>query len=153
MRTFLLLLCIIFLPTSNAQDVASCGEPNGTSFYAHFGAVTKDKSGWQKDGIKDGNFTLRRLSRGKFDMFYQDLYKNVGSAVSDGATVLPLRAGADHIAVLVAYPDATELYTFWITPEGRMQYVFQQTKKAPVGLLKTAMFVGECRFINFSLMD
>jgi hypothetical protein len=155
MKIFVFLYLLIGLigpVNAQAQDIASCGEPNGNSYYAFVGPVPKDKAGWQKDGIKDGSFNLTKLSTGKFDMFYQDLFKNIGSVTADGATVVLLRSEPNNIVVLVTYSGASEFYTFWKTTDGKLQYSFMQTKSAPIGLLKMALLVGDCRYINFNLL-
>ena len=78
--------------------------------------------------------------------------EGVGSVTADGATVALLRSEPNNIVVLVMYSDASEFYTFWKTTDGKFQYSFMQTKSAPIGLLKMALFVGDCRSINFNLL-
>lgn len=152
MKLFAAIILIFnFIGCAYAQDIATCGEPNGQAYYAFAGPISKKDAGWQKDGIKNGNFTFKRLSNKKFDVFYKDLYGNVGSVTDDGATVLLLRAEPNNIAVLVAYSGASEIYTYWKNNDGRLQYSFMQSKSAPVGIIKSALFVGDCSFINFDL--
>lgn len=153
MRAILLVLLIVgCVSNSAAQDIATCSEPNGHSYYAFAGPIAKGNAGWQKDGIKNGNFTFKRLKSGKFDMYYRDLYGNTGSMTEDGATVLLLRSEPNNISVLVAYSGSSEIYTFWENNDGRLEYSFLQSKSAPIGLIKSALFIGACRFIDFKAL-
>ena len=153
MRAILSVLLIVgFVSNSGAQDIATCGEPNGHSYYAFAGPIAKGSAGWQRDGIKNGSFTLKRLKSGKFDMYYRDLYGDTGSVTEDGATVRLFRSEPNNISVLVAYSGSSEIYTFWANNDGRLEYTFLQSKSAPIGIIKSALFSGTCRFIDFKAL-
>jgi hypothetical protein len=145
-----LLLIVIGMFASNAYantQIASCSSPQGYSFYAAYGLVTKDKAGWQKDGISSGITTLS-INNENYDILYTDSSdRGIMSATAEGATIVLTRNTSSTIQVIALYPTSTtEIYTFWKTIDGKYQFSQIQNKIDPVP--KSSVYVGNCSFVN-----
>ena len=145
-----LLLIVIGMFASNAYantQIASCSSPQGYSFYAAYGLVTKDKAGWQKDGISSGITTLS-INNENYDILYTDSSdRGIMSATAEGATIVLTRNTSSTIQVIALYPTSTtEIYTFWKTIDGKYQFSQIQNKIDPIP--KSSVYVGNCSFIN-----
>lgn len=145
-----LLLIVIVLFTSNTYantQLASCSAPQGYSYYAAYGLVTKDKAGWQKDAMSGGKTTLS-INNGNYDILYTDSSgRGIMSATAEGAKVVMSRNTSSTIQVIVLYPlSTTEIYTFWKTTDGNYQFSQIQNKIDPVP--KSSVYVGNCSFVN-----
>lgn len=141
---------IIFLAyqISYAQSqIAACQNPRGYIYYPVFFPVTKDKSGWIEDKISGGKSILTLNAKGEYDIIFIDAVRNQPvSSKEDGGTVILLRKSLKEIAVLVAYDKVAEIYTYWKSDDGQLQYSILQSKGGTVS--KSGAMVGSCQFIN-----
>lgn len=147
-----LLLIVIAMLTGNTyanSQIASCSAPQGYSYYAAYGLLTKDKAGWQKDSISGGKTTLS-VNNGNYDILFTDSSgRGIISATADGAKVIMTRNTNSSIQVIAMYPTSTtEIYTFWKTTDGKYQFSQIQNKIEP--LPKSSVYVGNCSFINLN---
>jgi len=78
--------------------------------------------------------------------------KHQKSYLEDGGQVILLRKTKNQISVLVDYETVTEIYTYWKTDDGQLQYSIIQSKNGmvPGTLSKSGVMVGTCQFINFN---
>ena len=150
MKNLLLIFIVMFTSNTYANtQIASCSAPQGYSYYAAYGLVTKDKAGWQKDAISGGKTTLS-INNGNYDILYTDSSgRGIMSATAEGAKVVMSRNTSSTIQVIVLYPTSTtEIYTFWKTTDGRYQFSQIQNKIDPVP--KSSVYVGTCSFIKLN---
>ena len=133
---------------SKLTTIASCGESSGYAYYAETKMVPRDKAGWQKDGISGGRVLLAKLPNGSFDLIYYDRTEMIRSSSREGAVITIAMSNDDELIVNIRYSETMEIYTFWSTRSGKLQYAHLQSKSAPL-LTKQALFIGECSEINF----
>ncbi len=132
-------------------NIASCYDPKGYAFYPFISPVPKNKSGWTSDSINGGRVTVVKKGN-EFDVLFTDTSKRVISSIQDGGTVVPLRVGTQDFALLIAYDNVAEIYTFWKADDGSLQYSLIQSKGSRNPIHKTAAYAGKCDFINFNLI-
>jgi hypothetical protein len=149
MKKFLLFVIFIgFSQLAAAADIASCHSPQGQSFYPLKGLTPEKDTGWMKDSISGGQMTLTTDGK-NFDMLYVDARKKITSTVSDGGKVLPFRIYKDDIAIIIAYEDLIEIYNFWKTTDGKLQFSMLQNRGSGAAIPKSSLLIGNCDFINF----
>jgi hypothetical protein len=148
---FFTLLVTSFYSYSQTQ-IAACENPKGYVFYPHISPVPKDKSGWIEDKITGGKSILVKNSSGLDLVFIDSVKKTPLSSVEDGGKVILLRKTTNQISVLVDYPTVTEIYSYWRTDGGQLQYSILQSKNGmvPGTISKSGVMVGTCQFINFN---
>jgi hypothetical protein len=135
-----------------AQDIASCSNQKGKSYYPELGIVPKDKSGWTDDGVSGGITIVKKIAKDKYDIVFYDVTKQIISSVEDGGSVLLLNKGKNVFSILVIYPGKTaEIFTFLKNKSNKLEFI-QITSRAgdAVSLTKSSMFRGECEFIDFN---
>ena len=133
-------------------QIAACENPSGYIYYPYISPVPKDKSGWIEDKITGGKSILVKNQSG-LDLIYIDSVKKTPlSSVDDGGKVILLRKTGNQISVLVNYESVTEIYTYWRTDGGQLQYSIIQSKNGMVSgtVSKSGVMVGTCQFINFN---
>ena len=115
---------------AQSQTLAVCGASAGQAYYAFRGAVSKDDSGWRKDGISKGSTQLIRDGQGDYDIVFIDATGVKVSSVADGAKILLLANEPDALSLFVVYPSTRvfEVYSFFWERDGRPKVVIQQTK-------------------------
>jgi hypothetical protein len=150
----ILLVTVLFLTMTKiyAQDIASCSNPKGKSYYPELGLVTKDKSGWTDDGVSGGITTVKKISKDKYDIVFYDTTKRIISSIEDGGNVLLLNKGKNVFSLLVVYPGKTaEIFTFVKNNSNKLEFI-QITSRAgdEVRITKSSIFRGECDFIDFN---
>ena len=151
MRKIFVLLLIIFANNTFAQaQIASCHDPKGYAFFPFIDPVPKSNSGWTDDAITGGVATLTKVGTNDYDLLFIDTTKRVISSKQDGGIVRVVRSNPKEITVLVLYPNIVEIYTFWKTKDGQLQYSLIQSKGADNPIYKTSAMVGKCDFINFN---
>ena len=141
--------------SAHAQAVAICSDPAGYGYYHHTPQVPKNESGFVKDKITGGLFTLQRLEGGKFDILYADGRKQIVSTRNDGGDVILLRRGIVDATFLVYYPGMTiELYTFY-TDAGKVSRFDIMQSKGGDGLPihKSSVMSGICSEVNLHLIN
>jgi len=144
----LLLIAGLFFVTSAFADaqIASCQNPEGYAYFPYISPVAKDKSGWTKDKTSAGKTSLVKVGN-DYDILYTDSTpRGIISSKAEGATIVLLRKSAKDIAVLVAYQNVTQIYTFWQTSDGKYQYSEVSSKGG--GISKSSAMVGTCDYVN-----
>jgi hypothetical protein len=153
-RILIAIAFILSLITSIAfaQDIASCSNPKGKSYFPELGQVSKNMSGWVDDGVSGGITTVKKIAKDKYDIVFYDVTKRIISSVEDGGNVLLLNKGKNVFSILVIYPGKTaEIFTFLKNKSNKLEFI-QITSRAgdAVSLTKSSMFRGECEFIDFN---
>jgi hypothetical protein len=146
---------VLSLPIKvNAQEIATCKEPEGYSYFHHSSIVPKDKSGWSSNNISGGITTLTKNQNGQYDILILDATKTIKSYVQDGGKVLLLRKGEKDATFLHVYPgNIIEIYTFWTTSDGKNKFDMLQSKGGDDMLIhQSGVMVGECGNIRFELI-
>lgn len=148
-----LYLFIILFGISNFSfsqtQIAACENPKGYVFYPHISPIPKNKSGWTQDAITGGKSILVKRTDGKYDLLFTDsMSKKPISSLEDGGQVVLLRKTKNQISVLIDYELVTEIYTYWRTDDGQLQYSIVQSKSGTVP--KSGVLIGTCQFINFN---
>ena len=142
----------LFFSTSPAiaqSQIAACENLKGYIYYPYISPVTKDKSGWIKDSITGGRSILIKNTSGQLDIIFIDSIRNTPiSSIEEGGKVIMLRKSFNQIAVLISYDAVSEIYTYWKTDDGQLQYSLIQSKGGLVS--KSGAMIGTCQFINFN---
>ena len=133
----------------NANEIASCSNPQGQAFFPFRNDNPKNSSGWQKDGIAGGRVTQAKAGGDKLDILYVDSRKRMMSVVRDGGKILPIRATESEISVLAVSDDQTEIYTFWKGKDGKLEFSMLQSRGGQSLNPKSSVMVGSCDFIIF----
>lgn len=151
----LLLLLVAFSPITVAQNITTCRAPEGYSYYHYRGITSKDRSGFAKDNLSNGVFTIKKIDSGTFDILYVDARKTVTSSVGDGAIVRLLRRGKSDATFITIYEgSAIDLYTIWVDSDSNPKFDLILSRGGDSTLLhKSGVLVGQCDPINFSLLD
>jgi hypothetical protein len=82
-------------------------------------------------------------------MLYVDTRKKITSTTADGGKVVPFRLNKDDIAIIIAYDDLIEIYNFWKTKDGKLQFSMLQNRGSGAVMPKSSLLIGKCDFINF----
>ena len=144
---------ILIAGNAFAQAVAVCSNPEGYAYYHHTANVQKKDSGFQKDKISGGLFTLQRLENGDFDVLYVDIRKQITSSRQDGGTILLLRRGANDATFLVAYQGkSVELYTFYLDAGNVRRFDLIQSRGGDALIHKSSVMTGICSEMNLLLI-
>jgi hypothetical protein len=152
-KIILMSLLTFFSITCYSQtQIAACENPKGYVYYPYISPVPKDKSGWIEDKITGGKSILVKNPTGLDLLFIDSVKKTPISSVEDGGKVILLRKTTNQISVLVDYASVTEIYTYWKTDGGQLQYSIIQSKNGMVSgtVSKSSVMVGTCQFINFN---
>ena len=152
MKKLLALILLVTTHSSYSQtQIAACENPLGFAYYPYISPVPKNKSGWIEDKISGGKSILVNNQSGLDLVFIDSVRKTPLSAVEDGGKVILLRKTSNQISVMVNYESVTEIYTYWRTDDGQLQYSILQSKNGAVSgtLMKSSVMVGSCQFINF----
>jgi hypothetical protein len=154
MRKILLtsFLSLVSISCFSQTQIAACENPKGFVYYPYISPVPKDKSGWIEDKITGGKSILVKNPSG-LDLIFIDSVKKIPlSSVEDGGKVILLRKTSNQISVLVNYESVTEIYTYWRTDDGRLQFSMIQSKNGmiPGTISKSGLMIGTCQFINFN---
>jgi hypothetical protein len=148
-----LLIVLAFLAVSqsiHAEEVAVCGGESGYSYFAGYGMVPENKVGWAKDAITGGKITVT-VTNNKYDLLYVDATGSLVSTVQDGGDVIFTSSSPQDLSFVVLYGRATEVYTFWKTKSGKLQYSHLQNKRGQIPSSKA--MIGACSLINFSAVN
>ena len=133
----------------NANEIASCSNPQGQAFVPLRGDNPKNTAGWQKDGIAAGRITLAKAGGDKLDILYIDARRQMMSVNRDGGKILPIRATENEISVLAVNDNQTEIYTFWRNKEGKLEFSVLLSRGGNALNPKASIMVGSCDFIIF----
>ena len=143
----LTLLGVLFVPTAAmAQEITSCSSPEGKQF-RHHGRE------WFDDKLTNGVFTFKRTADG-FDMLYVDVKKRIISSREDGAQVFLLRRYDKDATFLVGYPNQSiAIYTIWEHTDGTAWMDFFKSVGGIELGHKSALLIGPCKSINWSVFE
>jgi hypothetical protein len=142
-------LCFVATSSFSQTQIAACENPKGYIYYPHIYPVPKNKSGWVQDAITGGKSIFVKKSDGKYDLLFIDsMSKKPISSIDDGGKVILLRKTNNQITVLIDYELATEVYSYWRTDDGQLQYSIVQSKGGTIS--KSGAMIGTCQFINFN---
>ena len=146
------ILLVTSLPSYSQTQIAACENPIGFAYYPYLSPVPKNKSGWIEDKISGGKSILVKNPSGLDLVFIDSVKKTPLSSVEDGGKVILLRKTFNQISVMVNYESVTEIYTYWRTDGGQLQYSILQSKNGMVAgtISKSGVMVGSCQFINFN---
>jgi hypothetical protein len=122
-RSAITLMSLLITATAQADVLATCGASEGHGYYPHSRVVSKEDSGWQRDGISKGSYQLIRSGE-DYDIIFTDATGGTVSSRADGGHVTAVKDGTGNLLVLVIYPGKTvESYIFWFgTHERTMTY-------------------------------
>ena len=146
-------LLVLFIPyhTLHAKTLANCSSPSGYAFYPHIGLATKKDSGWAEDKIS-GMRTTVTYKDGELDVLYIDVTDTLTSSADSGAKILPVIASENYFTVLsIWFGSTTELYTFWKNKDNQYKFSLTQVKGGVIP--KSSVLVGDCSFIDFTLIE
>ena len=145
MKIYLLILITTLLMSfsglSNALTV-SCGASNGYAYYFEGGLVQKKDSGFTKDSISNGKFSLTVNDKNEADILTIDATGTIKSATSQGGNVMLLSAGDGGFNWLAVYGDGTlEVYSYSVSSNSVASY--RNTVGNP-NVAKNSLFVSDC---------
>lgn len=138
-----------------AQTIADCRNPEGYAFY-HYNKDSAAKLDFEKDKISGGMLSIQKIKDETYDLLVVDSRKKISSMVQDGGKFLLLRKGKNDATFLLIFPNSSiELYTLWTDARGKHKLDMLQSRGGDeTNLLshKSALMVGSCDSINFSLI-
>jgi len=151
-KILFIILSVSSFYTYSQTQITACENPKGFVYYPYISPVPKDKSGWIEDKITGGKSILVKNPNGLDLVFVDSVKKTPLSSVEDGGKVILLRKTTNQISVLVDYQSVTEIYSYWRTDGGQLQYSILQSKNGvvPGTLSKSGVMVRTCQFINFN---
>ena len=144
MKKLLLLTLLCFSINGFAETIISCKSPKGYSFVLPGPFVPEENSGWVKDGISKGKWSLVNVD-GKIDILFIDAYEQIISARADGGTVLPIGVSENKemISVLVNYlNNAVEIFTFDL--KNNLFFISGHKYGINTRIKKSFSMVGKC---------
>ena len=147
----LALSLLVAKPAFADERIIAHGEnPQGKSFFAYTGLVSKKDAGWQNASMDKGIFEMV-LNEGVLDVRFVDASKSIKSVRAQGGNVTTLNKGEKEATILVAYPAETiETYTFYTDNEGQNKFIMTQVKSGPNALItQSSIFTGACQFVEF----
>ena len=135
---------------ANDQVIAHGENPQGKSFFAYTGLVSKKDAGWQNTRMDKGIFEVV-LNEGALDVRFVDASKSIKSVRAQGGNVTTLNKSEKEATILVAYPAETiETYTFYRDNEGQNKFIMTQVKSGPNALItQSSIYTGACQFVEF----
>lgn len=151
-----ILFLLVFNPLASAStDIATCSGLAGQAFYHGAGVVGKKDQGWQRDGIKNGKTTVKKLRDGKYDILVLDATGSIFSARQDGGEVILLRRGTKDATFLYVHPGLViEIYTLWTDLDGVNRLDLLSSKGGDgMPIHKSSVMTGVCGSVNFTEVD
>ncbi|OUV02808.1 MAG: hypothetical protein CBC42_04680 [Betaproteobacteria bacterium TMED82] len=144
MKKLILLTLLCFSINGFAETIVSCKSPKGYSFVLPGPFVPEQNSGWVKDGISNGKYSLVKVN-GEIDVLFIDAYEEIISARADGGTViaLGLSENKEMFSVLVNYENnAVEIFTFDI--KNNLFLISGHKYGSKTRIKKSFSMVGNC---------
>lgn len=140
-----LLIGLCGVPAARSEVITSCSEPEGYTYYAEAGVVSKAQSGWTKDGITGGRYVLVRYE-GKYDILFTDATKRTLGTREDGGEIIEVTDKPGTLVLLVVYPEmSVETWTFKLDESGAGSVVMSQQRYGESALIqKYALFRAGC---------
>jgi hypothetical protein len=155
-KIILISIVMLFLPINvNAQEIATCKNLEGYSYYHFSGVVPKNKSGWNDDKITGGVTTLTKNANGEYDILILDASKTIKSLTQEGGKVILIRKGVKDASFIHLYPGmVAEVYTFWTTTDGKNKLDMLRSKGGNGVLVHlSSLMIGECGNIDFEMIN
>lgn len=145
MRTLVAVAALVASAGASAESAASltvqCGASSGWSYYFAGGLVPQDKAGFTEDGITGGKTTLVVDDKGEGDVLFVDAAGRLGSAKSEGGTVLIFDA-SKGLNWLLLYPDGTvENYALNLAS---MKVAIWRNTVGNENVAKNSLLVADC---------
>ena len=151
MNKLLIVLALLAVSqSSHAEEVAVCDGESGYAYFAGYGMVPENKVGWHKDAVNGGKITVS-VTNNKYDLLYADATGSLVSTVQDGGQVAFTSSSPQDMSLVVLYGRATEIYTFWKTNNGKLQYSHLHNKRGQIPSSK--VMIGNCSLINFAAVN
>ena len=145
----IILVATLITSSVNAEELASCSNPEGFGYVSNFGAVPKDRSGWIPEKISSGRFKLVSDSE-KLDLIYVDATGQPYSTNANSGFVKMLRVGPENYTVLAGYEgDTLELYSFVKERDGSLKMHILSSKGGNGQINKSTVMVSPCDYIKF----
>lgn len=139
---------------AEAATIANCGAPSGWAYYVKGGPVGEGDAGWGKSQITGGKTTLSFTTAGQFDILFVDATGAISSATAEGATVRPIRYGADEITVTISYPGAAfEVYSYVRDGDGKAQLLTLQSRGRSTAFTNATVMVAPCDLLDLETLD
>ena len=111
----LLVLMLLTLPFNIfAETIIACKSPKGYSYHLPGPFVKEEMSGWTKDGVSKGKWSVIK-NNDEIDILFIDATDEIISARADGGTVVPIGISENQtmFSILVNYPNnVVEIFTF-----------------------------------------
>ncbi len=138
-----------------AQDITTCVNPEGLSYYHYSEAVSSKDSGWSQDKISNGRLTLKKISNTEFDILILDATKSIFSLRQDGGEIFLMRSSENDATFLHFFQGKViELYTFWKDSNGQFKYDLIQSKGGSTTRVhKSSILIGTSTPIDFKLLQ
>lgn len=151
---FLVFSIIVSSAVVNAETIASCSGVKGYSFYQNLGSFSdKKSSGWDEDQITEGKTSVIRNDDG-FDILFVDALGDINSLKDQGAKIQLLLIGQSSFALSSTFLGSQiEIYNFWQTNDGDLEYSITQVKGEISLLPKHSLLIGKCDSLKFSWMN
>ena len=154
MNKFSTQLLLLYLGIFNctcvfAETIASCGEPEGHSYYPVVSEDAKYKSQWIKDRISGGIFELQ-INEGQYDIVFVDGgYKTRVSWKKEGAEVYPFAIADNQIGIVAKHEGKTlETFNFYKELSGKNMFSIT-TSMIGIPFPRASVMTGNCSYINF----
>lgn len=159
MRGSLIAVILVVIGGSQAwaqsDEIATCRNPAGHTYYHFNGLAGKASSGWIQDKTGNG-VTLLRAADGTFDLLVANIHGRPTSIIGEGAWIKVLRLASDQVTLLVYYEegDATEIYSFFKEKDSANRYSVLTNKTGDAAKYpRSGVMVGTCDTIRFDLLD
>ena len=150
MRALFAVVLAFGCSAAHAQDIASCSNPEGHSYFPATGLVSIDDAGWAEDRIRSGLTKVTKLGEGEYDVLFVDASNEITSSRASGGHVMLLTQGANAFSLLIVYPGSTaEGYSFIRDSTGTLEYLHTQSRGGDnVAISKASVMRGVCSYIH-----
>jgi len=147
---FIFALLLVKSVFAEESVIAQFKSPQGKTYYANAGLVSKKDAGWKNDGIEGGTTEIV-VNNGKLDVRYVDATKRIVSGSEDGGEVKIFGRGINTVSIWVYYPRHTiEVYNFYKDEDGQIKYIYTSTRSGEdLPIIKSSVYVGSCDFVSF----
>ncbi len=152
MKALAILFAILMIaPSSIAATLATCVNPEGHAYYNLDGGTTETQSGWTKDKVSKGVFSLQLTDSG-YDLLFVDARKAIFSSRGDGGNVILMSHSAKDAVILVNYQKegTIEIYKFFEDGKGGKKFAMFTSRTYSAPDPKSSLMVGDCSFVDFN---
>lgn len=153
-RLLVAMLLMVCATRVNAQEIATCKDPEGWAYVVQNGSLPSDKAGWQRERLAKSVFTIQKTGAHEFDVLFLDERQKVQSSKERGGQVFYLGGDDASASFLVSYDYGTAFIYSLFTESGgqvKLSILTTQTgKRFPVG--RQGVMVGNCDRWNFGVV-